>query len=311
MTAVIEAALMQDGICLLGKGVFCVSGVDMPDGTTLMGIGAETRILLDPKAESGYAVKMGSYCTVRSLSVLGAEAENQLPGAVGDRHGILFRGTATQKDWKDQPQSCVIDGCFIRSFSGGGITLWDTGYSTKCSVTASNCHILNCGAGIYIPHFSEYHNFTNIHCNDNLFGCINNGGNNVFANCGFNSNVTAFLIDNSHGQSNNNSHGSAVGCTFNHSGKNQGIGIQILGATSGYVFSGCQNFYSRTVVEDSTGIVFNAMNFGKDERIEVRGGSLTMFTSCVFTNMPGISASDNPLVKFENCFTRDGQTVRV
>ena len=65
------------------------------------------------------------------------------------------------------------------------------------------------------------HMFTNIMASKCLYGCINNGGNNVFVNCGFNSNITGFLIDNSRGQSNNNSHGSAIGCTFNHSGNPQ------------------------------------------------------------------------------------------
>ena len=45
----------------------------------------------------------------------------------------------------------------------------------------SDCHILNCGAGINIDHFSEFHKFTNVLSETNLYGCINNGGNKGWA----------------------------------------------------------------------------------------------------------------------------------
>lgn len=311
-TAEIEQILQQYGACQLGSGTYVVGGIHMPDGSALMGVGGATRLLLRADVQSGCTVKMGSFCTVKDLLVMGAEEEIALPAEVGQRHGIVFEGTATMKNWADQPRNSIISNCFATSFSGGGITCKDTGYSTVCSLTVSNCHLWNCGAGINISRFSEYHEFTNVLASSNLYGCINNGGNNVFVGCGFNSNVTGFLIDNSVGQSNNNSHGSAVGCTFNHSGKNHGIGIQILGATSGYVFSGCQMFYSKIVVEESAGITFDAMNYGKDMDISVKGGKLTMFADSTFANHPvSIRIEDNQFVKFSNCYTRDGEAVEL
>lgn len=308
-TAEIRQLLEQYGACQLGSGTYVVTGIRMPDGTSLSGAGSGTKLLLDADVEGG-AVCLGSFCTVRDLMVIGAEEEIPLPQQVGERHGIVFEGTATIQKYTDQPRNSIISNCFARSFSGGGITCTDTGYSTVCSLTVTNCHVWNCGAGIHISHFSEYHEFTNVLSSANLYGCINNGGNNVFVNCGFNSNVTGFLIDNSHGQSSNNSHGSAVGCTFNHSNKNKGIGIQILGATSGYVFSGGQMFFSKIVLENSVGITFSSMNYGKDMDISVKGGTLTMFTDSVFSNYPAsIRVEDNKLVKFINCFTRDGAVV--
>ena len=308
-TEEIRQLLQQHGACQLGSGTYVVSGIHMPDGTSLSGVGSATKLLLHTSVEGG-TVYMGSFCTVKDLMVLGAEADIALPRQIGARHGIVFEGTATMQNYDNQPRNSVIANCFAKSFTGGGITCKDTGYSTVCSLTVSNCHLWNCGAGINISHFSEYHEFTNVLCSANLYGCVNNGGNNVFANCGFNSNVTGFLIDNSHGQSNNNSHGSAVGCTFNHSDKNKGIGIQVLGANSGYVFSGGQMFFSKIVVEDSVGITFDAMNYGRDMDISVKGGKLTMFTDSAFTNPPAsIRIENNELVKFINCFTRDGEVV--
>lgn len=310
-TAEIQKLLDQYGTCQLAGGTYVVSGIHMPDGTSLSGVGSDTLLLLDSNTEGG-TVYMGSFCMVRDLLVAGGEEEIPLPQQVGTRHGIVFEGTATMQNYEGQPRNSVISNCFARSFTGGGITCKDTGYSTVCSLTVSNCHLWNCGAGIYIPHFSEYHEFTNVLSSANLYGCINNGGNNVFVNCGFNSNVTGFLIDNARGQSNNNSHGSAVGCTFNHSDQNRGIGVQILGAGSGYVFSGGQMFYSKIVLENSDGITFAAMNYGRNMDISVKGGTLTMFTDSAFAGYPAsICVENNPLVKFINCFTRDGETVDI
>lgn len=306
----IEKILCEKGACLLGVGVFYVSGVTMPEHTTLMGLGTATRIVLDPAIEEGFAVSIGSFCTVKDLSLYGAEEEIPTPDQVGGRHGIIFRGTATMQNWQESgPRSALVSGCLIRHFSGGGLTCVDSGMMAHNAMSVTNCHILHCGAGINIAHFSEYHEFTNVHCFHNLYGCINNGGNNMFLNCGFDDNVTGFLIDNRAKQSPNNSHGSAVGCTFNHSDNNNGIGIQVLGAAHGYVFSGCQIFFSKIVLENASGIIFNSINLGRKTDIFVTGGDITLFTGCVFQLKVPITVTDNGNVKFINCYTRDGETV--
>ena len=310
MTAAIEEKLSQHGTCLLGSGTYTVTGIRMPEGSSLIGIGDSTKVLLREDVKEGYTVRLTSRCAVKNLAVIGSTEKITLPEEVGTRHGLSFVGTATTKDWQNQPEHAMISGCFAYGFTGGGITCMDTGYSIASSMTVSDCHIWNCGAGVNISHFSEYHTFTNVLCMRCLYGCINNGGNNVFVNCGFNGNKTGFLIDNSQGQSNNNSHGSAVGCTFNHTDGNGGVGIKILGATSGYSFTGCQLFFSHIVLENSYNIVFSGLNTGRQVEIHIRGGKLTMFTDCSFGPMPdAITVEDNELVKFVNCWTRDGQPV--
>jgi hypothetical protein len=274
-----------------------------------MGTGAATEVFLDRRVTDGFAVKVGSFCTVKNLSVIGAKDNIALPSNVGKRHGIIFKGTATTSNSNNQPHNSIIESCFIRSFTGGGLTCVDTGYSSTSSITASNCHITNCGVGINISHFSEYHEFTNILCAQNLYGCINNGGNNTFVNCGFNSNKTGFLIDNTGGKSPNNSHGSVVGCTFNHSDNNNGIGIKIINASYGYIFSGCQMWYSEINVQNSTNIFFSDFNFGGNQKITVNGGNLVMFTDNVFYATPTIKVTNNNNVKFSNCYTLNGTAV--
>ena len=118
-------------------------------------------------------------------------------------------------------------------------------------------------------------------------------------------------MDNRENQSPNNSHGSVIGCTFNHNGSNKGIGIWALGAQHGYVFTGCQVFYSKIIMENCSGLTFSSFNFGRVTEISVKGGQLTMFTDCAFQSLPTVKVEDNKLVKFINCFTREGESVGV
>lgn len=312
-TAEIRALLEQYGVCRLGRGEFAVSGMDMPDHTSLMGEGGATVLRLPEDAQKNYAVKMGSFCTVRDLHFRGNDNLTERVEEMGDRHGILFEGTATMKDGADQPRNSIINNCFITGFAGGGITCRDTGGRTLSSLTVSDCHIMYCGAGINISYLSEFHKFTNVLSERNCYGCINNGGNNVFTNCGFNSNVMGFLMDNSKGQSPNNSHGSMVGCTINHSNSNEGVGIMALGAKHGYIFTGCQVFFSKIVVEDSNGLVFDSMNYGRKVEIDIKGGGTVLFSNSMFKPAPdAIRVTDNDNVHFVNCYTRDtGEAVGI
>ena len=311
----IEEMLSQKGVCILGSGDFFVSGIKMPDRSTIKGMGAATRLILSEEVSEGAAITLASFCTVREISISGAEADIDIPQDVGSRHGILFAGNATEKHFSDpQPKHGIISSCFISSFSGGGITCDKTGYSPASSLTVSDCHIFRCGAGINVSDFSEYHEFTNVLCVENRYGCINNGGNNVFVNCGFNCNITAFLMDNSKGDKNNNSHGSVVGCTFNHSDKNNGIGIYIRNTRHGYVFTGCQLFFSKIIIENSTKLVFNSFNTGRNVDIIIKGkhatdGGLITFNNFACNPMPRIMIEDNDTVKFTNCYNNFGEPV--
>jgi len=144
---------------------------------------------------------------------------------------------------------------------------------------------------------------------ENLYGCINNGGNNVFLNCGFNSNITGFVIDNADGKANNQAHGSAIGCTFNHSDGNTGVGIAVFGAKWGYVFSGCQLHYSKVIVKNSTNITFSNFNVGREHSFEINGGNLTTLTNCSFLVDANIKITNNDNVKIINCYTTDGKEI--
>ena len=311
MTAAIEEKLNSEGACLLGCGNYYVKEINMPVGTSLIGMGAATRLILMPEVEKGYTVRINSFCTVRDMSILGSEELLPKPKELGERCGIAFIGTATHENSKGQPRNAIISGCQINSFSGSGIFCLNTGYHTTASITASDCHIVGCGVGINIHHHSEYHEFTNILCSTNLYGCINNGGNNVFVNCGFNSNTTGFVIDNSRGQSLNDSHGSMVGCTINHPDANKGIGLLLLGVRCGYVFSGGQIFYSKVVCKDCSGVHITGFNFGRNTEFEITGGDPVLLTNSIFAAAPSFTVADGGRIIIRDCYNRMGDAVEV
>ena len=308
-SAEIEKKLKLYGTCILGSGVFYVTGIKMPEASTIAGQGNATRVILDPQVTDGAAIQLDSFCTVRNLCVAGDEEEfSARPKEIGTRTGLLFRGTAQHHGDKGL-QNATLEACYIHSFTGGGLTCLDTGSSVRAGMTASNCHIVRCGVGIYIPHFSEFHQFTNMHCTGNGYGCINNGGNNTFVNCNFSGNTLGFLIDNGDGMAKNNAHGIAVGCTFHHANDNNGgIGIKIVNSKPGYIFSACQIGFADVILENSMRIQFIGTHFHRFVHIEIQGGS-TMMTSCFFgapETVNPIRLSGGAKLRMSDCIDTEG-----
>ena len=93
MTKKIQAKLDKYGICILGAGDFVTTGIGLPYRGTLMGMGASSRLILADEVRDGAAVRLSCYSAVKDLSIIGSE-ETAGPQALGERHGILFEGTA-------------------------------------------------------------------------------------------------------------------------------------------------------------------------------------------------------------------------
>ena len=316
VTASIMAMLNSTGICRLGTGVFYVSGVDMPDDSTIIGSGSSTKIiLLGSGSDAGYAIKMKSRCTVKNLSILGSTTDytsnnDTYPAEASEveRHGVIWEGNFSNGN-NNIPRRGFLNNCYIANFSGGGITCYESGRNVISGFTITDCTIWHCYAGINIKVNSEFHRITAVTATHCHYGVINNGGNNCFANCNFSKNIVGFMIDNSLEQSPNNSHGSVTNCVFDHSDNNTGVGIHLLGVTNGYIFTGCQLFYSKIVVENCDGVSFIGFNCGKNEGLQITGGRVIMFANCIFSKPPVITVTSNTLVKWLNCYTYDGTIV--
>lgn len=297
--------LTQTGVCRLGKGDYYIKNLDMLEGTQIIGSGYATRIICSGTTD-GYAIKINSNCSVENCRIVGALNPITVSSTVGGRHGILWQGNYTQDETPaHQPQTAMISKCWIENFTGGGITCYDTGLGTFNQLEVVNVYIKFCNAGINISYWSEFHKFTNVRTPNCYYGCINNGGNNLFVNCDFSTCKLAFLMDNSQSQSPNNSHGSAIGCVFNHTDSNSGIGIKVLNCKQGYIFTGCQIFYSQIYLEDAEGIVISDTNFGETNcNITVDGGGAILFANNMHQSAPTISITDNQNVHFVNCYNR-------
>lgn len=311
-TADIAAVLTANGACQLGTGTFYVKNLSIGEGQSLYGSGTGATIIRMIEDETGAAVSLGSSSSISDLTIDGGLTAGSTPSTNGGRHGLAWHGTYISPDSTGtSPYRGQISNIKIYGFSGAGIICTNTSMAVSACLNAVNINIFRCWCGVYIPIYSEYHRFTNIEVDGCYYGVINNGGNNMFVNCGFNSNQVGFYIDNSSNQSPNNSHGSAVGCTFNHSGSNAGTAVKLDGVSSGYVFSGCQIFYGGLDIKNSIGVNFSACNFGSSVPITINGGGLVLFANDIFIAAPSATKTNSPIVASVGCYLRDGTTATV
>ncbi len=313
MTPSIMAMLRSTGYCHLGEGIFYVSGnIDMPPSSTIEGCGDKTTIRLLQSVESGYVIRPTQHCTIRNIGISGGYSSPTYGASIGTRHGINWFANADGNEAEQiDALHSMIDGVFIRNFSGSGIRLHNTGYNYYHALYVSNCMIYRCYIGINIDYFSEFNKFNNIGMYWCKIAAQNNGGNNVFSNCTFHAFDTGFLIDNSDGLATNNSHGLLTNGTFCHIGSNAGKAIVVKNAANGYIFNACQIHYNSIEVENSDGIVFANFEFGigttgQGAVINVTGGNLVLFNGCMFFNdvskPPVITITNNTKTKFVNCY---------
>jgi len=312
MTSSIMTMLSTVGTCQLGIGTYYVAGIDMPANTSIYGRGNGTVLrLID--GDNKYAIKCNSNCTIRDLHILGSENTSYWSSeTIGSRDGILWQGNFTQDpNYAHQPIEALISGVFLSRLSGSGVHLYDTGNGISNALQMCNSFIHDCACGINIEYQSEYCVFTDVkiwHCH---WGCVNNGGNNMFSNCGFSGCFVGFLIDNRNGDKPNNAHGSANGCVFNHIGGNQGDAIQIYNTMAGYTFNGCQIFYGMIDLANAGGVLFTSCNFGPAPQIRILNGKATIFADDVFTSAPVFTITNNDKVVLTNCMTRSGDIIQL
>lgn len=310
-TADILTMLQNNGVCRLGKGEYWINSLQMPNDTAIYGSGFDTRIYVGGDANV-FGIKLGTRCIVKDFRITGKTSDVTLGETQGTRFGIIWEGQAAQSG--SSPYSSVIDTIYVDRFSGSGLRFYNTGTGTFNMCEVSNIVANNCWAGIDIAYSSEFHKFTNVTCRECRIGCVNNGGNNVFVNCDFSrSKEIGFLMDNSQNQSPNNSHGSCIGCIFNHTQSggnvNSGIGIQVLNCNNGYIFDGCQIFFSKIDIKNSAGVVISNTNFGRDNcNISIDGGGVVLFANNIHQAAPSngtwINVANNENVHFVNCYNR-------
>lgn len=300
----IEAMLATFGCCELLGGDYYTTGITMPKKSTLKGCGVGSRLVLDDSVESGSAVYMDSLCSVENLEIVGALTPIELSEVVGTRHGISWVGVGSTTI----KEKGFINDIYAHDFTGGGITLNETGYSASGGLCISNCYVQNCNVGLNIARLSEFHKISNCDFVKNYYGVVNNGGNNSLSNCNISTNVFGIFMDNSSGTMNNNSHGNAVGCILQHNTINA---IYINNMVSGFDFTGCNIDNGGVDLIAASRILFVACNFMASFSINIVDGGLILFSSCNMRDYtePHTIISNNNAVKFVNCYLSNGTEV--
>ena len=312
--------------CRLGPGDFYVDMFAINAGKTVVGCGNTTRIIRLPSASSKYTVRLTQGASLQNVSLIGAINtitpssawniwDNDNPAVCG----IRIEGTGSG----NQVFRARIDGVTISSFAGPGIFIRRTGMATSGGCLISNSFVTNCNVGIVLADYAEFHRITGCIFQNNYYGTINNGGNNVFNNCDFSDNICGVLMDNSSGTFGNSSHGAFIGCTFNHIGpvpesgiRSGGNAIELNTMNAGEMFVGCSIFYGNVSLTASQGIIFDSCNFGSQTPLNVTGGNLIMFSACVFRSSGGVNESpltltDNTSTKVNGCYYLSGREATV
>jgi hypothetical protein len=309
MTPAIMAMLNDTGYCHLSEGIFYVSGnIDMPVGSTLEGCGNKTIIRLLNSVNSGYICRMKRHSIVKGIRFSGAFNYIDVSGTnIGGRKGIYAIGNRDGEHPEIIPTTTrnnQISNCWFDNLDSG-IYAYNTGGGVDEGFICSDCYFDTCIVGINLDYWTEYNKFTNVMSEGCHYACINNGGNNVFVNCTFHG-IEGFSID---GSKPNAAHGSCVGCTFNHIGTSSetGIAVKILNAQNGFVFVGCQIWYGKIHVEDSTGMIFANTLIGGHPDIKTTGNGTVFFNGCLFNNT--ITRDIASPVKFDNCYMFNGTPV--
>ena len=319
-SAEILAALTTYGECRLDAGVYYVSGLEMPEGSKIIGAGENTIIRLASSVTNGYCVRIHRYSTIQGVTFSGGTSApaniNTDGAAIGTRHGVYLAANA---DGSGSTHSGalmnIITECRFEYFDGAGFFAENTGGGLYNSVIMDKCIFYKCMCGIDMHYYSEYAKFSDCVMYQCNVACINNGGNNIFSGCTFHG-VRGFVIDNTNADKTNNSHGSCIGCVFNHiNNQNMGStlgggkGVEIINAQNGFVFSGCQLWYCEVSLIDSRGVMFSDCLFGGNATnspkitVSVSSGKTdygARFESCDFHSVPVLSVTAN--TQFIECY---------
>lgn len=286
---------------------YTLANIELPENMCVEGCGNNT--LLTVTDNTAYGFKLVNGCIVKNLKLVGYNGVDWTPnGTITNSHGITITTYGSSEAKRNRIK---IEGLEICGFSGGAIHSVSTGVNYDNCSCITNCYLHNNNVGIYFPEKSEYNKCVNISSSRNHIGCVNNGGNNLFANCGFNGNVSGLIMDSTGITDPNNSHGSFIGCNFNHThafGDSTLLyAIQLTGQDYGELFVGCTICEGHIKCIDSVGVVFNACNILANTTLTAEDGGLIAFNGCIFkaatfTN----SITGNTIVKYNNCYLYDG-----
>ena len=302
----IQAILNTYKVCHLAPGTYYIGSVlTIPTYGKLCGEGFSTKLIRT--GETGSAIRMQSFTTVSDLYIRGSETDITPTTENLGKHGILWMGTYDPSSPADGPFCGTISNVMISDCSGAGIYTWKSGRATNTGLNVVNVTVQRCGWGIAAGDNSEFSQWTNLKVTNCGIGLRCTGGNQIFANCNFSSNIQALDMEGTTA-SVNNSHGSFTNCIFDHSGSNTGYAMRLKGMVNGEIFSSCQIFFGKIRIEDCAGIRIIGANFGRQTDIAIINSTAVIFSDCQMreTNDTPVTITGGTAVLFNNCYYRNG-----
>lgn len=301
----IETILSEYGECILSKGDYYVSGVVMPVGSKIRGVGEDTKLYLMGSVTSGSAITPMGDNTIADMKIKRENGYTSKPSSstTGTDFGITCENNVNL---------IRIANCDFEGFSGAGIYGYGSSSNPSQSALIDNCRFQYCTTGIWFSGGMEFNSVSNCVCTLCYYGVHNQGGNNMFVNSHFNMNTIGWYQYGIGVTPSNLGHGSAIGCIFNHN-TSQAIWLQAGG--NGFVFSGCQIWYGEIILRSLTGITFTGCELGGvSVPITLYGSSSKghLFSGCRFSIQPTLSlqssaTADGCIVK--DCYLFDGTAV--
>ena len=288
----ITEILEKGGNIRLGKGTFVLDNVILPPNTNIDGQGEDTLIKFNDSC-TGNMITLANSCKISNVVISGGVTTHPTTSTIkGDRTAISLSNVIR----------CKIENVRVTGFSAYGLYVTNVGYNQEHhkNLKVTNCDFEYNYIGILYDRRAEYIQTINTACGNNFLGCVNRGGNNLFSNCMFNSNVHGFMVQGG-GNYDNHGHSSASNCSFNH---NTESGIIAKDVTIGYIFNGCQHFDGDLVLENSEGIWFTNGELGSF-KVVVKGGRFNLIKDNFFYTKPSKDITDG-MTSFENNRLADG-----
>ena len=297
MKGAIESALTTYGRVQLLSGDYYVSGITMPVGSELCGVGDSTKIILLSTVTDGACINVSGDNVIRNILFTQQYGNTQKPGTatIGTLDGIRVLNDVSL---------CRVLSCSFYGFKRSGIYGNTVGHSSYQSIIIDDCRFMYCEIGLYFDYWTEYAVVSNSYMSQCYNGVRNDAGNNMFVGCHFDGNNSAFVMMTYNISGANDGHGSCVGCTFNHS---DNYALYIRGGSHGFVFTGCHFYYGMIYLRSCTGIVFDTCQCDGSGGVTFYGGKGHRFVNVSFVATPTIteeSAAQN--VRFIDCYLLDG-----
>lgn len=291
----INALLANYDVVHLENGTYNIqSQIIIPNNKTLEGDGASTMIKNVGDIANAIAVNLNS--VIRNLVVDGGLTST--PTTQGNKTGIIVYQINDK---------CWIENVLVNGFSDSGIKILDCGGATIPKFV-HNCVISRCFRGVALIE-SEYVQITNCTFWQCYSGAYDDGGNNKYTGCGFDSCSIGLQMTPSYA---NDGHGCVTGCSFNH---NTLYALLCANVNNGMLFTGCQfHFATIEMRAISTGLVFTGCNFGQNIvfNFETNFIGYNVLNGCSFYSTPTFNYNSflRGWLKTLNCYNfRDGNDV--